>query len=297
MHKLRSRLLALSTTIAACSSGGIIPSTAVQPLPNPAAPAPQTATSHTLWSFNPQVELHKYRSTNRTTLQMDYQSTAASDTLSVLIEFTATANQTETQTTFAGQIETISVKAWPRNLTEVPQISLPVGFNGIATEKLVNLSLNLQPFETRAGSPICGDPGNTILGELRNYTAFIPLKLASTSIWADTISTVTCSGNGIPSTLETTRSYRVIGEANQTGSNTILLERTQTTHLTGDGAQGQHQIKVTGEGTGISKLYLDAVTGLVILVKAHDELTLKVIASGQVQQFSQRVDQSIDLVH
>jgi len=299
MYKQAINLIIAVISFAACTSSGRFPP--VIPLPSPSRPETTTKVtdlSAQQWTFNFHNEAHTYYSTSQTTLDSDPSDLISSkDTISIATQFTLAIDRLQTPISISGQIDSVMLKPGSKIGTDSQKISTPINFSGtINSSRLVlNATTKSSTSATQTRDTSCDSPISSLLGEIRGGIAFLPTQLQLSSSWADTISTDTCSGSRFPSSLEIIRFYQVIGERTSDNTTALLIKRTEHIHLIGSGIQGQHQVKLEGEGTGSSDIILDSATGTALVIEIYQELKLTIISSGQSKRFSQRVKQRITL--
>ena len=298
MYKQVINLIITTISFTACISPGKFPPT-TSPLPSPSKPetvAKATGLSARQWTFNFHNEAHTYYSTSQTILDSD--SIGGRDTISITAWFTVAINRSQMPVSISGHIDSVMLKSGLRIGAEGQQISVPINFSGIINSNrlVLNTTTRSSTFAIQTENNPCDSSARSLLGEIRGGIVALPTKLQSSSRWADTISTETCSGNRVPSNLEIIRSYKVIGEKTSGNTPVLLIKRTEHIHLIGDGVQGQHQIKLEGEGTGSSDIALDLATGTPLVIDVYQELRLTFILSGKPKHFSQRVKQQITLI-
>lgn len=112
----------------------------------------------------------------------------------------------------------------------------------------------------------------------------LPVSISQGQTWTDSATVATCSGS-IPVELTTVRAYRVLGEA----GGVVTLERSDRMVATGQGAQGQHRITLEAQGTGISRLNVDRLTGELSDASGEFRSEVTVGSSGRLQRFRQTV--------
>jgi hypothetical protein len=300
MYRQAISLIIAAISFTACtSSGKLFPAT---PLPSPSRPETATKVSSLparQWTFNFHNEAHTYYSTSQTTLDSNPpDSINGKDTISIATQFTVAIDRSQTPISISGHLDSIVLEPGSRIGTDAQKISMPINFSGtINFNRLVlNTTTKFSTSTTQTENYLCDSPASPLLGEIRGGIVLLPAQLQPSSRWADTISTATCSGSRFSSNLEIIRSYRVIGERANGNTTALLVKRTEDIHLTGNGTQGQHQIKLEGEGTGSSDILLDSATGTTLAIEVYQELKLMIISSGESKRFTQRVKQRITLV-
>ena len=294
MHQSAGALILLVILIPACASKRTVPSVIDDATQVAKTPPDQITTSHhSSWTLTPVSTTHKYHSVTNTRIQLDGLDTGkAEDTISTITEFTISLDQLQTSVAVEGQINQILINAGVRVGLSPQQFISPIGFSGTLTHgKLILRSSSIPPLDENS----CNTMANIALGDIRTALATVPSKISVTSHWTDTISASICAGSKIRSNLEIVRSYSVIGETNYAGISALLLKRAEVTHLSGTGSQNQHQIKLEVFGSGLSDLYIDTISGLVLTVESHNDSRLRMNASGQTHYFSQTINQRITL--
>jgi hypothetical protein len=300
MYKHTINLLITTFAFTACASASRYPPGT--PLPSPSGP--ETVTKGTdlstrLWTFNFRNQAHTYYSTSQTTFDSDPSDSASSkDTVSITTQFTVTINRLKKPINIFGHIDSILLNPGAKIGTDSQKLSMPIYFSGIINsgQLVLNVTTKSSTSAVQIESNSCDSPASSLLGEIRGGIGLLPPQLQPSSSWTDTISTVTCSGSKVLSSLEIIRFYQVIGERTISSTATLLIKRTEQIHLMGKGAQDQHQIKLEGEGTSSSEITLDLATGTTLLTAIYQQLRLTVISSGQRKHFTQKVKQQITLL-
>jgi hypothetical protein len=90
--------------------------------------------------------------------------------------------------------------------------------------------------------------------------------------------------------------YRVLGENIYEGTRAVVVQRSDTIQAEGEGAQQQHRLRLTANGTGSSVYYLDAATGRIVHLSIGQDLALSITASGKTSHFQQTTKQEFVLV-
>lgn len=300
MYKHTINLIITAFAFTACASAGIYPPATSLPSPSkPETVTKGTGLSTRQWTFNFRNQAHTYYSTSQTTFDPDpSDSTGSKDTVSITTQFTIAINRLQKPINIFGHIDSILLNSGSKIGTDNQKVSTPIYFSGIINsgQLVLNTTTKFSTSVIQTENNSCNDPASSLLGEVRGGITLLPPQLQPGSRWTDTISTVTCSGSKILSSLEIIRSYYVIGERTKDNTTTLLIKRTEQIHLMGNGAQGQHQIKLEGEGTGSSEITLDLATGTTLLIAIYQQLKLTVISSGQTKHFTQRVKQQITLI-
>jgi hypothetical protein len=288
MSQLKTSSASLIWFLTACTAH--TPSPEVTPYPSQPRSAetiPHTNPANSRWEFAPSEQHHSYQSTSYTIIHELSAIRPRVDTLQLNTHFTVHFDELQTPATISGHIDSMTTA---QNIPLSSKLNNPlsrVEFTG----QIENGELTLELSPNQAD---CSSPMTSILGEIRPAITTHSRQVSRTSVWTDSISTVTCSGNGIPTTLKTVRSYRVLGETIHSQTQVLIIERTEATHFNGSGSQEQHQVQIEGIGTGISRIYLDTTTGATIGVENTQKIDTTIRSSGRVQHFIQDITQRIE---
>jgi hypothetical protein len=180
--------------------------------------------------------------------------------------------------------------------TDSSRIQLPVSFEGSLDGHAVQLDLSGSSNSREiSASSACTNPAMIVLGDIRTVLTTLPQEVTTGLRWTDTITTKTCSSTTISSMLHVSRSYKVLGDTTYSGLEALIIQRTDSTELNGGGAQDQHEVTLTGNGTGLTTIYVDR-RGVVLAVNSSQDLALVVTASGRSKRFSQHLEQTIKLL-
>lgn len=101
-----------------------------------------------------------------------------------------------------------------------------------------------------------------------------------------------CQGP-IPLRVERTDSYTVTGRAPQVAGTGVTLARSSSFAYAGSGVEGQHNVRVTGSGSGQATLVLDASAGRLVSAVEESVSEIDITASGQTRRFSQRIARTV----
>jgi hypothetical protein len=121
----------------------------------------------------------------------------------------------------------------------------------------------------------------------------VPLELREGVRWQHREVYAVCQGS-IPMRVERTDSYIVTGRAPNVAGVGVTLTRGSSFAYSGSGVEGQHNVRVTGSGSGQATLILDAAAGRLLSAVEESVSEIDIIASGQTRRFSQRVLRNIE---
>ncbi len=220
-----------------------------------------------------------------------------SDTLTSIVHFSITADRAHLLTVISGVIDSINTKLGDRIGPDSSKIDLPANFEGNLSEQNIELNLATAPgTRLTTVSPGCTNPVTAVLGDIRTLLTILPEAITTALKWTDTISTITCNTAGISSTVHILRSYNVLGDTTYSGLEALVIQRTELTELNGRGAQGQHEVTLTGNGTGLTTLYVDK-RGIPLATETSQNLALTIRTSGRFKHFKQHSQQTTKLLN
>lgn len=103
-----------------------------------------------------------------------------------------------------------------------------------------------------------------------------------------------CQGP-IPLRVERTDSYTVTGRAPQVAGTGVTLARSSSLAYAGSGVEGQHNVRITGSGSGQATFVFDASAGRMVTATEEINAEIDITASGRTRRFSQRLARTISL--
>jgi hypothetical protein len=183
--------------------------------------------------------------------------------------------------------DTFSTTA-PGRAGALQAVELPIQIKGWITQD----SLSIDRDSTDAQ---CSPAASTIEADLRSLLVRFPALLTRGMIWQDSVELKGCQAM-IPTTANITRSFRVLDETSIGGETTLLIERTDSVHAHGEGAQQQHRIVLDATGSGKSQYYLSTSDGRVLLLDSDQQLYLTITTSETIGHFRQTLKQEAALI-
>ena len=141
----------------------------------------------------------------------------------------------------------------------------------------------------------CNPVSSALSADLHNLLIRFPLQLSQGSSWRDSVELTACQGM-IPTTVHIARSYVVSGEAVYQGEPVLLVQRADSIHAHGEGAQQQHRVILDASGTGSALYYVSPRDGHIVRVNTGQDLDLSIIASGKTNRFRQSSKQDFNFV-
>ncbi|MDQ3672878.1 MAG: hypothetical protein M3365_00655 [Gemmatimonadota bacterium] len=269
----------LAIAASGCATSGSSPADRpVQPrLPD--IPAPTSATGPWIFAHTPGTRA--YRISRNATIEGLADSAVRRETVSSHTHQILTLEGTGEELSFRAVVDTFALIT--QGVVGPPQsIELPIELSG-----------NTGPAGVRVESPAtehCSAIRATIVTDLYNLLVPFPSPLTRGTVWRDSISASGCQA-GIPTAATTRRIFTVIGEVNHFGRGLVLVQRADSVTARGEGAYGQHRMRVDGAGTGGARYYLDTASGEVSQLTTVQQTRITVTTSGRVHTFVQTTSQ------
>ncbi|MEX1186248.1 MAG: hypothetical protein WEA80_06635 [Gemmatimonadaceae bacterium] len=121
----------------------------------------------------------------------------------------------------------------------------------------------------------------------------VPLELREGVRWQRRQVYAICQGP-IPIRVERTDSYTVTGRAPKVAGTGVTLTRSSSFAYAGSGVDGQHNVRVTGSGSGQATIVLDTSKGRLVSAVEESVSEIDVTASGRTRRFSQRIARTVE---
>src|SRR5258706_3005134 len=96
----------------------------------------------------------------------------------------------------------------------------------------------------------------------------------------------------IPTTAHVARSYVVSGGITYQGLPVVVVQRQDSIHAHGEGAQQQHRVTLDASGTGSATYYMDPQNGFILRLNTEQNLYLAITASGKINHFRESSTQT-----
>ena len=275
----------------ACLSAACTASTVPQPgrpvpspsLPNP-APIPSAVGS---WTFNYAPGAIAYQISR--TARIEGQSDSGS--------------HQEVSTNTTHELLTLELAGDTIHFTSIIDTSLTTTQGTIGPVKSVPLPVQLSGLFAGDSLIISGDsivekcnPVSSVLSaDLHNLLVHFPVPFSQGGSWRDSVELTACQGM-IPTSAHIVRSYIVSGETAYQGEPVLLIQRADSIHAHGEGAQQQHRVTLDVIGTGNAIYYVTPKDGHVVHINTGQDLDLAITASGKIHRFKQSSKQEFNLV-
>ena len=140
----------------------------------------------------------------------------------------------------------------------------------------------------------CNPVSSTLSADLHNLLVRFPIQLLQGSSWRDSVQLTACQGM-ISTAAHIARSYIVSGETAYQGEPVLLVQRMDSIHAHGEGAQQQHRVTLEANGTGSATYYVSPTTGRVVRINTGQDLDLAITASGKIHHFKQSLKEEFNL--
>jgi hypothetical protein len=170
----------------------------------------------------------------------------------------------------------------------VQSVQLPMQLSGLQIRDSLGIS-------TDSTTERCNPISSALSVDLHNLLVGFPIQLSQGSSWRDSLELTTCQGM-IPTTVHIARSYVVSGKTNYDGLPVVLVERRDSIHAHGEGAQQQHRVTLDARGTGNATYYLNPQNGFILRLNTEQDLELAITTSGKIHRFRESSTQNFSSV-
>jgi hypothetical protein len=258
-----------------------------QPIPSPSLPSPAPISSAAgPWTFNYAPGAIAYRISR--TAVIESQSDSGSH------------REISTNTTY--ELLTLELSGDTIHFTAIIDTSSTITQGAIGPVQSVPVPVQLSGsfigdsliFSGDGIAEKCNPVSSTLSADLHNLLVRFPIQLSQGSGWRDSVELTACQGM-IPTTAHIARSYIVSGEAAYQGEPVLLVQRTDSIHAHGDGAQQQHRVTLDASGTGTATYYVRPTSGRVVRIDTAQDLDLGITASGKMHRFKQSSKEEFNL--
>ena len=126
-----------------------------------------------------------------------------------------------------------------------------------------------------------------VLQAVRELFVSAPPRLVAGDTWSDSSTYAICR-DSIPLEVRSARLFRVIGaERRGNAAVVVLLDRTSTVTLRGEGTQFGEQVSIAAEGSGAMRLELNLESGAVVAARGDAELRMTMRGRRRSQDLKQ----------
>jgi hypothetical protein len=258
-----------------------------QPIPSPSPPNPAPAPSPAgPWTFNYAPGAIAYQISRTAGIESQSDSGSHREVFSNTTHELLTLELTGDTIHFTAIIDTSSTLTQGA-IGPVQSVPVPVQLSG----SFIGDSLI---FSGDSIAEKCNPVSSTLSADLHNLLVRFPIQLSQGSSWKDSVELTACQGM-IPTTAHIARSYTVSGEAAYQGEPVLLVQRTDSIHAHGEGAQQQHRVTLDASGTGSATYYISPGSGRVVRISTGQDLDLAITASGKIHHFKQSAKEEFNL--
>lgn len=262
----------------------------VPQVPTPALPAPVPGTqAPRSWSFNYQAGIVSYQIVRNATIESvaDSLSPAVLDSSRNIGREVLSLERIGDTIHFTLAIDTFATTVPGR--AGIPQpIALPVQIKGWMTHDSLAVTLD-------SASVGCNPIESAAESDLQTLVVRFPATLTPGMMWQDSVNITGCQSS-IPTTVHISRLFRVRGETPSAGAGIVVVERSDSIHAHGEGAQQQHHVVLDAAGDGTTVYYLSTSDGRLVRANTDQRLDIVVVTSENAGHFRQSLKQDVVLV-
>jgi len=286
MHTRLDHRLAVVLLLAGCASSPRSPEIPAPASPVPTSPVPTTS-GRASWTFSFSPGPIAYRISRSASIENRSDSASRHEVSTNITHELITLQPIADTLGFTAAIDTFSTTT--EGITGATQLGqLPSQLTGSITSDSLII-----PGDTLGGT--CNPLVTALVTDVHNLLPRLPESLTTNQTWRDSTSLAGCQGS-IPTKSRVIRVYRVMGGSVYENTPVLLLQRTDTIHAEGEGAQLQHRILLDANGSGTATYYLDTSNGQVLHLTVNQDLELTITASGKANRFRQVAKQEFALL-
>lgn len=134
-------------------------------------------------------------------------------------------------------------------------------------------------------SGACGLAAAT-LQPLRELFVSTPDRLVVGTSWSDSSRYAVCR-DSIPLAVTSVRRYRVVGAERRSAAVVVVVDRTSSVSLVGEGVQFGEKISLAAEGSGTMRIELDPASSTVVAAQGEAELKMTMRGRRRSQELRQ----------
>jgi hypothetical protein len=275
----KSSWLLLVYAMIACSSSPRV-------LPPPTLPPTLITSPSAAWTFNHAPGTSHYQISRSAAIETRTDSTSQREvTTNTTSELITLAPVRDSGVEFTAVIDAFSTTTQGL-IGPVQPIRVPVQLSGVVAQDSLTISND--------AADRCNPVSSALLSDLHNLLIQFPARISRGQVWRDSLVVSGCQA-AVPTALRTTRSYVVLGEALFENRPVVLIQRSDTIHAHGEGAQQQHRLILDAEGTGNAVYFLDTKNGQIVRLTTGQELNLTITTSSKPYRFKQSSRQDFRL--
>ena len=192
----------------------------------------------------------------------------------------------------AGTVDSFQVVAGRTGGVQRP-LAAPLAFEAVIDTAARRVALR-GAMADAGTAPDCTSPARTLALTARDLLVALPSRLETGQSWRDSLTTITCRGD-IPITNRIEHRYEVEGKDTYAGIAAVRLRRSARTMLEGSASPRGVAVSLTGEGSGDTRLWVDAATGRLLGASGEATTRLTLEAAGTSRTLTQRAVQRVSL--
>ena len=255
------------------------------PLPSPAIPEQPIPNASKSWPFRLAAGTFAYRISRSAAIENVSDSGRREVSTNSTYESLALQPLGDT-VRFTSTVDTFST-AIQRAIGPVQPVQLPLRITGL----LVGDSLTFADSLTARCSPAV----TSVITDLYNLLPHFPAMLSPGLSWKDSTDITGCQAS-IPIRSRVDQTFQAIGESTRDEVSVLVVQRVDTIHAEGEGAQQQHRVQLKANGVGNATYYIDTNSGRIVYMTIDQEVNLAITASGTTSYFRQSAKESFTLV-
>ncbi|MFN2601272.1 MAG: hypothetical protein ABR582_00795 [Gemmatimonadaceae bacterium] len=242
-----------------------------------------------MWIVTPSHQSQRYHSISHTIVHEVSKPIIHQSSIEVTTAFTISLDQEHTSLIISGHIDTVRFNRENQSTPDNNSLTLPLSFEGELGSTTLTITVKNHQVSDKSCSPFI----SSILSDVRTTVAIYPTRLTPGLTWKDSTLIKSCTTQGVPTTRKTLQSFRVVGEKTFNATKAIFLQRVDSTYTSGDGAEGNHEIHLTGIGTGTANIYISPITAATLSTELVEKTEIAITNSGKTRQFIQEVTQRL----
>ncbi len=284
-HHPHRRTVAIATwlvsgaTVVACGGGRRLP--VEVPAPSPAAVAPAA------FAYAPGERKAFFES--RATVRVAGDTSTVIDTVVTRLYATfrivpsIPSATPAAAATLGGSVDSVMIDAGSHASvgSGTPPLAAPIPLAGTVEGGSVRLDI------PSAATTDCDSPVGAYLAMTSDLLPSLPPHLAPGDSWSDTVTSTSCRGGVVLTTVATHRYVVQDTAAVHDDRRVTRVARTTSYRLSGTGAQAGVPVRVAGDGTREGELLVDVSAGQLLTTTARSSLNLTFEAVGRVQRVVQ----------
>jgi hypothetical protein len=275
----------------ACAGAHRSPPPASQPRPTTPTGATQSASDSAgqgPWAFTYTAGVRTY-AVHRTATIRPTDSTSNQEVISANSTHEILTVEVRPQGTAITAVIDSFIPVAPESAARVQSNQLPTQLSGLLANGVLTIGNDVPSTDS------CSQIQSILIADLRNLAVPLPDSLTHGFSWKDSVAFKGCQV-GIPTLIQITRSFLVIGEVPYDGHRVLEIARTDSAHMDAEGGLQQHHVLVHAVGTGTGTYYVDVGVGQIIRLSTDQLLNIEVATVRNKSRFRQTATQEFVLI-